>query len=116
MGIAETSAAEGMLSTAPRRSRLILPSNAFGLARNSAIIILVSSESPRAPTRRATARSVVLALTLTVLGATAWRAELFGRPGCGTVCTGALEPATGGSDTGGATVAGASAAGANSAT
>src|ERR1700679_1769197 len=106
MEIAETSAAEGMVNTAPRRSLLILPSNAFGLARNSAIIILVSSESPRAPTRRATARSVALALTLTVFGETASLAALFGRAGCATIWAGALELATACSDaTGGAAAA-----------
>src|SRR6185437_145129 len=62
--IAATSACEGTVSTAPRRRRLILPSNAEGLARNRAIIIRCRSLSVRSPTRQAIPRRVALAPTL----------------------------------------------------
>src|SRR5271154_6621390 len=55
---------EGMVRTAPRCSRLILPSKALGFARKIAIIILCRSDSDRSPTRQATPRSVALAPTL----------------------------------------------------
>src|ERR1700678_1326179 len=67
--MAETSVADGIVNTAPRRSRLMLPSKAFGLARKIAIIILLRSASEREPTRQATPRSVAFAPTLTVLRA-----------------------------------------------
>src|SRR5580692_7846475 len=57
----EISAAEGIVSTAPRRRRFMLPSNACGLARKIANMVFLRSESERAPTRQATPRSVALA-------------------------------------------------------
>ena len=65
--MAETSVADGIVNTAPRRSRLMLPSKAFGFARKMAIIILFKAASEREPTRQATPRSVAFAPTLTVL-------------------------------------------------
>ena len=62
--ITAKSACAGMVSSAPRYRRLILPSKALGLARKIAIIILCRSESDRSPTRQAMPRSVAFAPTL----------------------------------------------------
>jgi len=60
-GMADTSAAPGMFTKAPWRSRLMLPSNAEGLARKIAIINRFKSDLERAPARHAMPRSVALA-------------------------------------------------------
>src|ERR1700722_13878243 len=76
---------EGMVRTAPRGRRLILPSKALGFARKMAIIILCRSDSDRKPTRHAMPRSVAFAPTLiwvvlriacSVLVEPAWRATI----------------------------------------
>src|SRR5271168_918973 len=105
--MAETSVADGIVNTAPRRSRLMLPSKAFGFARKIAIIILFKAASEREPTRQATPRSVAFAPTLTVLRAAGSTAVELAFSEAGVVSTVALEVSMSAFDAAGRVLTGA---------
>ena len=105
--MAETSAADGIVNTAPRRSRLMLPSNAFAFARKIAIIILFRSASDREPPRQATPRSVAFAPTLTLLRTAGSSAVVLALLEVGGACAIGFEVWMSALETAGSTLTGA---------
>src|SRR5580698_3155293 len=110
--MAETSVADGIVNTAPRRSRLKLPSKAFGFMRKIAIIILCRSASEREPTRQATPRSVAFAPTLMVLRAAGSPAGVLALSELGAASAVGLEVSMSALETAARTLTGAVLAGA----